>query len=669
MTSVRRPATTPPAGPRILRRTRVPGPGPRRRMAGLLAVYLLGIGLLGARLAQIQVVDADRYADQSVAQRIRTVELPATRGRIYDRDGDVLATSVESATIYADPRAYQPRTLPDGRTVVPEVTAAEAASTLAPIIGVDQQVLRDRLSSDAHFVYLARQLDWEVGERVLALDLPGVDRLTEPRRQYPAGTLASQVIGFTGIDGIGLEGLELAHDDLLSGTAGQLAIEQAPSGLTIASGLRELTPAEPGTDLVLTLDREIQAVAETAATRALEQHEAAAASVVVLDVASGDVLAMASVPGFDPTDRNGTNIAARRNRVVTDVFEPGSIQKAVTIAAAIEEGIVSPSTTFEVDDRLTIGPKTFKDSHDHPTETMTVSEILETSSNTGTMQVAQQLGAERLHAWLERFGYREPTGVGFPGEVGGLLPDVDDWWVTSLPTIAIGQGVATTLLRTATSYATLANDGQAVQPRIVRGTVDPEGDLEPAPTEDTRQVVSPDTARAVRGMLRGVVEGDRGTGRLAAVPGYDIAGKTGTAQKPRTDGRGYGDEYVASFVGMAPVENPELVVAVMVDEPTNGYYGGTVAGPVFSEVMEFALRARHVPPTRPGASLDESFAAADRARAEAAAAAAAAAKEGPALTDGEPGSPPVGAPVGGNGIGVAENRDRPATSAVDPPDN
>lgn len=635
MTSARR-SPSRPAGPRIGRRTRVPVPGPPRRMAGLLVACLLAIALLGARLAQVQVVDAGRYADLSVAQRVHTVELPATRGRVYDRDGDVLATSVESATIHADPRAYRPRRLPDGRTVAPETTPAEAAGALAPLLGVDATVLRQRLESDAHFVYLARQLDWRIGQEVLELGLPGVARLSEPRRQYPAGMLASQVIGFTDIDGNGLEGLELAHDQLLSGTAGQLAVERAPSGLTISSGLRELTPAQPGTDLVLTLDREIQAVAEQAAGDAMERHEATGASVVVLDVATGDVLAMANAPGFDPADRGGTDLVSRRNRALTDVFEPGSIQKAVTVAAAVEEGVVSPSTILEVDDRLTIGPKTFSDSHDHPTERMTVSQIVASSSNVGTMRIAQELGEDRLYDWLDRFGYTRPTGIGFPGEVGGLLPHVDDWWITSMPTIAIGQGVAVSLLRTAMSYATLANDGRAVRPRLVRGTVGADGALVPAPVEEQGQVVSPDTARSLRGILRDVVDGDGGTGGNAAVTGYDVAGKTGTAKKPRADGPGYGSGYVASFVGLAPVESPELVVAVMVDGPTRGYYGSVVAAPVFSEVMEFALRARHVPPTRDeGVSLDEAFSAAARARAEAEAAAADKATEGPDATGGE----------------------------------
>lgn len=629
-----------------------------------MAFYLVVLALLGGRLAQVQLVESERYADRSVEQRLRTIELPATRGRIYDRDGDVLATSVESATIYADPRAYRPRTLPDGSVVQPETTPAEAAKTLAPVLEVKESLIRERLSSDAHFVYLARQLDWEVGDRVLELGVPGVARLKEPRRQYPAGALAAQVLGFTGIDGDGLEGLELVHDGQLAGTAGRLAVEQAPGSLTIASGLRELTPAQPGTDLVLTIDREIQAVAEQAAADAVKAHDATAASVVVLDIRTGEVLSLASVPRFNPRNRDGTDLSSRRNRAATDVFEPGSVQKAVTVAAAIEEGLVTPSTTLEVDDRIKIHNKVFSDSHDHPTETMTVAEIVESSSNVGTMMIAQQLGPQRLYDYLKAFGYTEPTGVGFPGEVGGLLPHVDDWWGTSLPTIAIGQGVATTLLRQAVTYATLANDGLQVRPRLVRGTVGPDGQLVPTPVETETQVVSPETASQLRGILQRVVQGERGTGRNAAVSGYDVAGKTGTAQKPRTDGRGYSSSYIASFVGMAPVEEPELVVAVMVDEPRNGYYGGTAAAPVFSKVMEFALRARHVPPTQTTGSLREAMddANAARAAADAAAAAAAAASEGPATPADNPASPPVGTPDGGDGRSVVQQAGAPSAT-------
>jgi cell division protein FtsI (penicillin-binding protein 3) len=515
------------------------------------------------------------------------------------------------------------------------------ARTLAPLLGRDADVIEQALRRDAHFVYLARQLDYALGERIMGLRLPGIDLVVEPKRVYPAGSLAAQIVGFTDIDGKGLEGLELVHDDELQGRAGTLARETAPQGLTIAGGLREVVPPEPGTDVVLTIDREIQAIAEDAAMRAVEKFDAIGASVVVMEAKTGDVLAMASVPTFDPADRDGTDLTTRRNRSVTDVLEPGSVQKAVTIAGALEDGIVTPSTRYEVDDRLKIGSKTFSDAHDHPTEIMSVADILEQSSNVGTMLIAQDLGAQRLHHYLRQFGYGQTTGIGFPGESPGIVLPLDQWWVTSLPTIAIGQGVAMTLLQAATTYATFANDGVSVQPRILRGTVGPDGRLERVASSPEHRVVSVETARSIREMLELVVVGDRGTGAQATVSGYSVGGKTGTARKPLVDARGYSSEYIATFVGLAPIDDPELVVAVMVDEPYP-IYGGVVAAPVFSEVMGFALRARQVRPDRPIGTLTDALQAAAAARAE---------REGPA-TNAELTSPAVGSAPGTHGRSV-----------------
>lgn len=615
--------------------------GAPRRIAAATLIYASVIGVMGGRLVQVQVVERETYADRSVAQRNVTVNLPARRGRVYDRDGAVLAASIDSATITADPRAFKPREAPDGTMIPPAADAAAVARELSSLLGRDAGELQALLERDSHFVYLARQLDYAHGERIMDLALPGIELVVEPKRVYPAGSLAAQVVGFTNIDGQGLEGLELVHDDILRGADGTLAREIAPQGLTIAGGLFEVVPPEPGTDVVLTIDREIQAIAEDAAIRAVETYDAVGASVVVMEAKTGDVLAMASVPTFDPTDRNGTDLTSRRNRTVTDVFEPGSVQKAITIAGAMEDGKVRPSTTYEVDDRITIGPKTFSDAHDHPTEQMSVADILERSSNVGTMLVAQELGPERLHHYLREFGLGSTTGVGFPGESPGIVLPLDQWWVTSLPTIAIGQGVAVTLLQAATTYATFANDGVAVQPRILRGTVGADGRLERVASSPERRVVSVDTARTMRQMLELVVVGEHGTGARGAVPGYSVGGKTGTARKPMVDARGYSSEYIATFVGLAPIEDPELVVAVMVDEPYP-IYGGVVAAPVFSEVMGFALRARQVTPDRPTGTLSDALAAAAAARAE---------MEGPA-TGGELTSPAVGAAPGSHGRSV-----------------
>jgi cell division protein FtsI (penicillin-binding protein 3) len=579
-----------------------------------MVVYLLVIGLSLFQLFRIQVVYADEYAESSVRQRERVIELPAQRGRIYDRHGDVLATSVASATVYADPRAFRTEVLDDGTQVPARADAHDTARTLARVLDRDAGDIEARLRRDGHFAYVARQVDWETGERIRDLGLEGVGVMTEPRRVYPTAGLAAQVIGFTGIDGDGLQGLEAVHDEVLRGRPGSMLLERTPSGLDIASGLREIVPPQAGTDLVLTLDREIQHAAERAASQALEQTGARGASVVVLDAKTFDVLGMASTPGFDPNDRREDDQSAWRNRAVTDVFEPGSSQKALTIAAAVEEGIVHAGTRYHVPDRIRVSTNVFTDVSEHPTEHMSVAEIVERSSNVGTIQIAQELGPERLDGYLRAFGYGSTTGFGFPGESPGLLMPHDQWWGTSLPTIAIGQGVAVTVLQLATAYATLANDGVALVPRVIRGTVDDGGRLLATPQAPGERVVSEATAAEVRSMLEAAVAGSRATGALAQVPGWSVGGKTGTARKPLANEVGYSDDYVATFVGFAPADEPRLVVAVMVDEPTP-IYGGLVAAPVFREVMEAALIAHRVPPDRAGVSLDELLhGAAERAR-------------------------------------------------------
>ncbi len=583
------------------------------RLRWMLGVYLLVALLVVGQLIRIQLVDTPGYADLSASQRARIIELPGDRGRIYDREGDVLATTVQAATIYADPRAFRPRQTPEGLQVPPAADAMQTANQLAPLVGRSAEDLAERLTTDAHFVYLARQLDHEVGVTVRELGLEGVGVLAEPKRVYPAGGLAGQVVGFTGIDGEGLQGLEARYDDLLVGTPGLLTLERAPGGLDIASGTRELIPSEPGTDLVLTLDREVQYVAERAAADVTEEFGAEGASVVVLEVATGDVLAMASVPSFDPNQRGDADASTWRNRAVTDVFEPGSTQKALTIAAAIEEGLVHEDSVMRLPTGITVAGKRFTDATPQPEADWTLTEIMERSSNVGTIELAQRLGPERLEAYLRSFGEGSSTGTGFPGESAGLLMPSEDWWGTSLPTIAIGQGVAVSLVQLANAYATLANDGVAVVPRIVRGTVGDDGRLTPAADPVERRVVSVDTAEQVQRMLETVVSGEHGTGHRAAVEGYQVAGKTGTARKPSADARGYSGEYVATFVGFAPVDDPALVVAVMVDEP-RPFYGSIVAAPVFSEVMRAALASRRIQPDGSALTLDDSMLAAREAQ-------------------------------------------------------
>lgn len=566
-----------------------------RRLTLLLAVYLLLTGMVGARLVSVQVLAAADYRSLAERQSQRHLELPATRGKLYDRGGHALAMSLAASTVYADPRVLRDH----------DVDAHQLADQLAPLLDRPAQEVAALLDRATGFTYLGRQLPRQVGEQVEAMDVPGIGVLDEPTRTYPAGGLAAQLVGFAGVDNVGLSGLESHYDELLAGRPGALRLEQAPGGLTISAAPRQVEPAVAGTDLVLTIDRQVQHVAERELAAAVEEHDAKGGSAVVLDVASGEVLAMASVPGFVPEDIGTADAYQRSNRVLTDVYEPGSVSKIVTAAAALEEDVVAPDDVFSVPDRYDIGSKQFRDSVRHDPWRITLSEIIARSSNVGTIQVAERLGDERLHGYLEAFGYGQPTDLGFPGEATGRVPPLDEWWTTSLPTIAIGQGVSTTLLQVTAVLETIASGGEWVQPSIVRGTVGADGRLRPADPPQRRPVVSPSTARSVTGMLVDAVEGEQATGSQAAVPGYRVAGKTGTAQKPSRTSRGYKPgAYIASFAGFAPAEDPAVVVAVMLDEPTEEFYGGLTAAPVFREITEFVLSHRRVPPDHdPGRSV------------------------------------------------------------------
>lgn len=598
--------------PRRRRGDRVPGGRFGRRTAVVLIAYLLVALVVAGRLVQVQVVRADDYAARGADQRDQFVTLPADRGRLYDRGGEVLAASVAAVSVYADPRAFRSQPAPDGVGELPPAQDVDdAVAALAPVLGVDEGRVRDLLTGSGDFVYLARQADRAVGRAVEELDLAGVGVLPEARRVYPGGSLAAQIIGITDIDGTGVAGLELQHQEALAGQPGWLAFERSDDGYAIPTAEREVQSPVPGNDLVLTIDRQVQHTAERVAAEVVERYDATGASIVVLEVGTGDVLAMANAPTVDLGDRSSLDPEALRNRAVTDILEPGSVQKTITAAAAMEEGVVGPATRLLVDDSIGVGGSTFSDSHPHPVEEMSFAEVIETSSNVGTIMVAQQLGEQRLASWLERFGFGQRVGVGFPGEAAGIVRPVDDWWGTSLPTIAIGQGIAMTLLQAANSYATIANDGVAVTPRILRGTVGEDGRLDPAPVLEGDRVVSVDTATELRRILASVVGGERGTGAAAAVDGHLVAGKTGTARKPSPEG-GYTGTYIATFVGMAPAENPELVVAVSVDEPST-IWGGVVAAPAFAEVMAEALRRAQVPPAQAGPSFGAVLTDAQRA--------------------------------------------------------
>jgi cell division protein FtsI (penicillin-binding protein 3) len=571
------------------RRGRRGGPGRGDGGKRLLVVFgatVLAFLAITGRLVVLQVVDATSLDQAAARQRLRTIELPADRGRVYDRNGNHLALSVDARAVYAQPRLVRN----------PEATARR----LAPLLPRPVGDLRRRLASKTPWVYLARRVPAARGDRVARLKLPGIGVLDDTVRSYPAGPLAAQVLGFLDVDGKGLAGVEQQYDGLLRGRPGELLLEQDPQGRPIPSGQRRLKPPTPGTDVVLTIDQPLQYVAERALYQAVRRNHAKGGSVVVLAPATGEVLAMANLPDYDPNRYTKATALARRNRAVEDVFEPGSTNKTITAAAALEAGVVTPGTQVRIPWALELCPgvKTFHDSHKHGLEVLSFADVVAQSSNVGTIKVASKLGKQRLAKAEQDFGYGRRTGIDLPGESPGLLTPVSSWRCTDLGVNAIGQGVAVTVLQAAGVYAAVANGGVQVAPSLLKGTIDAHGRFQPAERRPSRRVISKRTATTLTAILQRVLTG-RGTGTEAALGAWTAAGKTGTARKPNPHGRGYlPGAYVASFIGFAPADHPAVAVAVVLDQPTP-IFGGVVAAPVFREVASYALTRLRVPASVP----------------------------------------------------------------------
>jgi len=558
---------------------------PRRALnARLMSVAVLLVlvwTVIGYRLTVVQWARAEEFAARGLEQRLQSETLAVDRGTIFDRDGRELAVTVEGVTVYANPLEIE----------APESVALQ----LAPLVSRNPTDLARDLASDIGFVYVARQLDPESAEPIRQAGLPGIYFLSEPRRVYPTGELAAHVVGFVRDgDNAGLEGIELFYDSDLAGIPGALLVERDPHGRVIPQGEYLVKPAEQGSDLVLTIKSEIQFAASRALAAAVERTGAVSGSVVVIDPETGEILAMANLPSFDPNDRSGSSAATLRNRAVTDVFEPGSTQKLVTIAGALESGIVAPTTSFVIPDRIEILDTVFEDVTVHPDQ-LTVTEIVTHSSNLGTILIGDRLGARSLYTHMYSFGQGRASGIDFPGEAGGVLRPPEEWCLTTcLAGTSIGYHVSVTPLQMAMVYAIVANDGMWVQPHLVREVVDGVGDRQPA-MPLARRVISPETAAEMRVMLEAVVE--RGTGFAAAVAGYRVGGKTGTTRKYLADVQAYSEEeVVASFIGMAPIDDPKVVIAVVLDSPQEYASGGSGAAPVFAEIVLASLHQIGVAP-------------------------------------------------------------------------
>lgn len=544
----------------------------------MFVAVALVFGLIGARLVDVQARNREHYQQLGIDQRVHSVTLAAERGSIFDRNGNDLAVSVARSTIWADPRYVKD----------PE----RYARLIAPLVGEDPIALSARLGQkNLSFVFVARKVERTAVKQIQALDLPGLGVIPETKRFYPAEALAAPLLGFVGVDNNGLAGLESGADATLAGRSGRMEVEQDPTGRELPDGERQTVAPERGADLVLTIDQSLQYEVERVLGEEVDAASALGGTAVIADVRTGDILAMATVVGA--TDDVPTHAASATdpNRPLTDVFEPGSTNKVVTIAAALEAGVVSPDTVIQVPGRIIVDGQKYEDVASHPTE-MTVADIVRESSNVGTILVARMLGAERFDTALRSFGFGTGTGLGFPGEADGILLPLDQYNATSMASMPVGSGIAVTAMQMLDVYLTIANDGVARAPRLVAATVDADGNRQEAPLGATRRVVSPETAQQMQTMLEAVVAD--GTGTKAQVPGYRVAGKTGTARKPPYLKPPY--KYVTSFAGFAPAGDPHLAAIVVLDEPQKGSLtGGQLAAPVFARIMQYALAVERVP--------------------------------------------------------------------------
>jgi cell division protein FtsI (penicillin-binding protein 3) len=538
----------------------------------VLIALAAAFALLAARALHLQALEDEFLQEKGDARYSRVIEVPATRGRIVDRHGDALAVSTPVKSIWAIPGDV-------------ELDAAERPR-LAALLGLDARELQKKLDDSAgDFAYLKRQVSPDTADAVAALGLKGIHQHREFRRYYPGGEVTAHVIGFTGVDDAGQEGIELAFQPLLAGRPGSRRVLKDRLG-RIVEDVESIRSAQDGRDLALALDAKLQSLAFGALKGAVEQHRAKAGALIALDVHTGEVLALVNVPSFNPNNRARLTGAQLRNRVITDLFEPGSTLKPFTVAAALEAGKVTPATQVTTaPGRLTVARHTIRDVH--PASVMTVAEILQKSSNVGAAKLALALPREAMWELYQRVGFGQAPQLDFPGTAAGKLRDYRGWRPIEQATMAYGHGISVSLIQLARAYTVFARDGELVPLTLVKSPVPASGE----------RVLSAQTARAVRSMLELAVQ-PGGTGPRARIVGWRVAGKTGTAHKLES-GSYAADKYLSSFVGFAPASAPRLVIAVMIDEPAGQYYGGAVAAPVFAQVMQGALRLLEVPHDAP----------------------------------------------------------------------
>jgi cell division protein FtsI (penicillin-binding protein 3) len=546
----------------------------RFRITLLLCLFSFLFLVVFARAYQLQVLQSNKLSALAEKQYQRIVPLVPKRGILYDRKREEMAISVEVDSAFAQP----------GKLLNPR----QAADRIGPILGKKPEALLVKMKEDRPFVWLGRGITPGQRAGVEQLEIEGIDFLKETKRFYPQGEMGCHVIGFAGVDSKGLEGVELGYDEFIRGEPGYILISKDGRGRTINLENPASYHSEEGCEIVLTIDRNIQYVTEKELKKTVQSSAAKGGLAIVMNPRTGEVLALAIQPSFDPNRFSAFSPQVWKNRAVTDTFEPGSTFKAFLLASALEERAAGPGDVFFCENGAWgVGGRVIHDTHSYGW--LSLGEIIKVSSNIGASKVGQKLGKEKLHRSLKNFGFGSRTGVDLPGEVPGFLSAARHWSDVGLANICFGQGISTTALQLTAAFAVFANGGTLMKPYTVKAVLDPQGGVlkenQPSPV---RRVISPETARMVSSILKTVTE-EGGTGRAASLSGYEAAGKTGTAQKALPEGRGYSDKRVASFVGFAPVENPQVVISVIIDEPVGISYGGVVAAPTFKRIAEQVL--------------------------------------------------------------------------------
>ncbi|WP_082206280.1 penicillin-binding protein 2 [Nocardiopsis sp. SBT366] len=580
----RRRSPAPPPPPPLLRRTfRQGDPNKRIRIGGAIIVVILL--LFAGRLTQIQGVEAERYAEAAANLRLQTIDIPTLRGQITDAGGNPFALSAEVRTVFVDPEE------------VKEEERDQLVDELVTRFDLEQEEVAVKVdAAPSRYQVVATMVSPEDWQEMRDLGLAGVGAEVDYERVYPDETGAADLVGFVGSEGHGLEGLEGYLDSTLAGEAGKRQVEVGNDGTQIPMAGGLVREPEPGQDVRLTLDRDLQWFVQQALAERVEELDAEGGSAIVTNT-DQEILAMADYPSYSQNDISATGPEEWSNGAVAETFEPGSTNKVITVAAALEEELTTPETVYTVPYTLQYYDQTFRNSTNNGTQRLTVNGIMAQSSNVGTIKIADQVKAGVLHTYMNDFGLGQPTGLALPGEESGVLTDPDDWWGTQLPSVSIGHGLSVNATQMASVYGTIANGGVRVEPRLIAGTVDTDGEFTPAEEPEKTRVVSKETADQLALMLEAVTS-DEGTAPQARIDGYRVAGKTGTANRINPETGGYdGGGYTATFAGFAPADDPELIVQVVLHNPQETYYGGEAAGPVFNDIMSFALKTMKVPPT------------------------------------------------------------------------